>query len=44
MPVLGAVLSFFFLGEPLTMAQVAGAAFVLGGIVLIERAAPLRRP
>jgi drug/metabolite transporter (DMT)-like permease len=44
MPVLGAALSFFFLGEPLTMAQVAGAALVLGGIVLIERAAPLRRP
>ena len=44
MPVFGAVLSFAFLGEPLTFAQVAGAAFVLGGIVLIERAAPARQP
>ena len=43
MPVFGAVLSFAFLGEPLTFAQVAGAAFVLGGIVLIERAAPARQ-
>ena len=42
MPVFGAVLSFVFLGEPLSLAQVAGAAFVLSGIVLIERAAPVR--
>jgi drug/metabolite transporter (DMT)-like permease len=44
MPVFGAGLSFAFLGEPLSLAQVAGAAFVLSGIVLIERSAPARRP
>ena len=42
MPVFGAGLSFVFLGEPLSLAQVAGAAFVLSGIVLIERATPVR--
>ena len=37
MPVFGAALSFIFLGEPLSFAQVVGAALVLSGIVLIER-------
>jgi drug/metabolite transporter (DMT)-like permease len=36
MPVFGAALSFIFLGEPLSMAQVLGAGFVLSGITLIE--------
>ncbi len=36
MPLFGAVLSFVFLGEPLSFPQVAGAAFVLFGILLIE--------
>jgi drug/metabolite transporter (DMT)-like permease len=36
MPVFGAALSFAFLGEPLSVAQMVGAAFVLSGIVLIE--------
>jgi drug/metabolite transporter (DMT)-like permease len=36
MPVFGAALSFAFLGEPLSMSQVVGAALVLSGIVLIE--------
>ncbi len=42
MPVFGAGLSFAFLGEPLSLSQVAGAVFVLSGIVLIERAVPVR--
>jgi drug/metabolite transporter (DMT)-like permease len=37
MPLFGAVLAFAFLGEPLTMPQIAGATLVLSGIVLIER-------
>lgn len=37
MPVFGAALSFVFLGEPLSFAQVFGAGLVLSGIVLIER-------
>ena len=36
MPVFGAALSFAFLGEPLSVAQIVGAVFVLTGIVLIE--------
>jgi drug/metabolite transporter (DMT)-like permease len=32
----GAVLSFIFLGEPLSFPQVLGAGFALFGIVLIE--------
>lgn len=36
MPAFGAVLSFVFLGEPLSFPQVLGAGFVLFGIVLIE--------
>ena len=36
MPVFGAALSFAFLGEPLSAAQIVGAVFVLSGIVLIE--------
>ena len=36
MPVFGAALSFVFLGEPLSVAQMVGAVFVLTGIVLIE--------
>jgi drug/metabolite transporter (DMT)-like permease len=36
MPVFGAALSFAFLGEPLSVAQMVGAVFVLSGIVLIE--------
>lgn len=36
MPVFGAALSFAFLGEPLLVAQIVGAVFVLSGIVLIE--------
>jgi len=36
MPVFGAVLAFVFLGEPLSMAQVAGGALVVAGLVLIE--------
>jgi len=36
MPVFGAALSFAVLGEPLSVAQMVGAAFVLSGIVLIE--------
>jgi len=37
MPVFGAALAFVFLGEPLSMAQIAGAGLVLAGIVLIEK-------
>ena len=37
MPLFGAGLAFAFLGEPLTAPQIAGAALVLSGIVLIER-------
>lgn len=41
MPVFGAALAFLFLGEPLSLAQVAGAALVFAGLVLIEdRRAP----
>jgi drug/metabolite transporter (DMT)-like permease len=41
MPVFGAALAFVFLGEPLSMPQLAGAGLVLGGIVLVEnRRAP----
>lgn len=36
MPVFGAALVFLFLGEPLSLAQVAGAALVFAGLVLIE--------
>jgi drug/metabolite transporter (DMT)-like permease len=36
MPVFGAALAFVFLGEPLSMAQVAGAVLVLTGLLLIE--------
>lgn len=36
MPVFGAALAFVFLGEPLSFAQVAGAALVFAGLVLIE--------
>jgi drug/metabolite transporter (DMT)-like permease len=36
MPVFGAALAFLFLGEPLSLAQVAGAALVFAGLVLIE--------
>ena len=36
MPVFGAALSFAFLGEPLSIAQIVGAGLVLSGIVLIE--------
>jgi drug/metabolite transporter (DMT)-like permease len=36
MPVFGAALSFILLGEPLSIAQMVGAALVLSGIVLIE--------
>ena len=36
MPVFGAALAFAFLGEPLSVAQIVGAVFVLSGIVLIE--------
>jgi drug/metabolite transporter (DMT)-like permease len=36
MPVFGAALSFVFLGEPLSGAQIVGAVLVLSGIVLIE--------
>ena len=36
MPVFGAVLAFVLLGEPLSTAQVAGAALVFAGLVLIE--------
>lgn len=36
MPVFGAALSFAVLGEPLSVAQIVGAVFVLTGIVLIE--------
>jgi drug/metabolite transporter (DMT)-like permease len=36
MPVFGAALAFLFLGEPLSLAQVAGAALVFTGLVLIE--------
>jgi drug/metabolite transporter (DMT)-like permease len=36
MPVFGAMLSFVFLGEPLSFPQVLGAGFVLFGIVVIE--------
>jgi drug/metabolite transporter (DMT)-like permease len=40
MPLFGAALSFIFLGEPLSVSQVLGAAFVLSGIVLIEARRP----
>lgn len=36
MPMFGAVLAFAFLGEPMSYAQVVGAALVLSGIALIE--------
>jgi drug/metabolite transporter (DMT)-like permease len=36
MPVFGAALSFAFLGEPLSVAQIVGAVLVLSGIALIE--------
>jgi drug/metabolite transporter (DMT)-like permease len=36
MPMFGAALSFAFLGEPLSVAQIVGAVLVLTGIVLIE--------
>ena len=43
MPVFGAALSFAFLGEPLSIAQIVGAVFVLSGIVLIETQPRLAR-
>jgi drug/metabolite transporter (DMT)-like permease len=36
MPVFGAALAFVFLGEPLSLIEVAGAALVFAGLVLIE--------
>ena len=36
MPVFGAALAFVFLGEPLSMAQIAGTELVLIGLLLIE--------
>jgi drug/metabolite transporter (DMT)-like permease len=34
--VFGAALAFLFLGEPLSLVQVAGAGLVFAGLVLIE--------
>jgi drug/metabolite transporter (DMT)-like permease len=42
MPVFGAALAFVFLGEPLSTAQVAGAALVFAGLVLIEDRRPAK--
>lgn len=43
MPVFGAALAFIFLGEPLSLAQVAGAALVFAGLVLIEDRRPVKQ-
>jgi drug/metabolite transporter (DMT)-like permease len=37
MPVFGAALAVIFLGERIDVAQIAGAACVLAGIVLVNR-------
>ena len=40
MPIFGAVLSTVLLGEAIVAAQIAGAAFVFAGLVLVNRQAP----
>ena len=44
MPVVGIIAAATFLGEAITLTQVAGAALIAAGMVVTARTTPLRRP